>query len=186
MAQDNQDKTKSILAKIYDNDLPEIEPVDWTKYIWVGIVLLVALMVVIIWLSGQFKPRTSYVRAKHILIKFNPGDPADRQRALKTITDLRERILKGESFEKIAKKYSNDSATARRGGDLGYYGKNSFEPAFEAYVWSAPIGQLSDVIETKYGFHLIVVTDRYLTNVDRYELELDEKARKIDEQVLRE
>ncbi len=181
MSQDNKEKTEIILTKIYDEGLPEKEPVDWTKYIWGGIILLVVGMIVLIWASGQFKPRTSYVRAKHILIKFNPNDPADRQRALKTITELRERILKGEPFEKLAKEYSNDSITARRGGDLGYYGKNSFEPTFEAYVWSAPIGQLSDIIETKYGFHLVIVIDRYLTDVDRYELELDEKAKKFQE-----
>ncbi|MCX8064625.1 MAG: peptidylprolyl isomerase [Candidatus Hydrogenedentes bacterium] len=172
------DKSKSVLKHLYE-DLPsDKEPFDWTKYIWGGIILLIVVMLLFIWLSGQFKPRTSYVRAKHILIKFNPADPADRQRALKSITELREKILKGESFEKIAREYSNDSATARRGGDLGYYGRNSFDPAFEAYVWSAPIGQLSDVVETRYGFHLIIVVDRYLTEVDRYELELDEKARK--------
>lgn len=178
MVTNSSDKVDNLIKQIYEDVPPDKEPFDWTKYIWGSVVLLIILMVFLIWLSGQFKPRTSYVRAKHILIKFNPADPADRQRALKTITELRERILRGESFGKIAKEYSNDTATARRGGDLGYYGRNSFDPAFEAYVWSAPIGQLSDVIETKFGFHLVVVVDRHLTDVDRYELELDEKAKK--------
>lgn len=163
---------------MYKEDVPQEEPKDWTKYIWGGIILLVVVMIVFIWLAGQIKPKTSYVRAKHILIKFNPNDPADRQRALQLTTELKERIIKGESFEKLAREYSNDPASARRGGDLGYYERRSFEPNFEDYVWSAPIGQLSDIIETKYGFHLIIVTDRHLTDVDRYELELDEKARK--------
>ncbi|HOV31796.1 MAG TPA: peptidylprolyl isomerase [Candidatus Hydrogenedens sp.] len=163
---------------IYKEDKQSEEPHDWTKYIWGGIVGLFILMVIFIWLAGQVKPKTSYVRVKHILIKFNPNDAADRQRALQLATELKERIMQGESFEKLAKEYSNDPASARRGGDLGYYGKNEFEPNFEEYVWSAPIGQLSDIIETKYGFHLVIVTDRYLTDVDRYELELDEKARK--------
>lgn len=163
---------------IYKEEKSSEEPRDWTKYIWGGIVGLFILMVIFIWFAGQVKPKTSYVRVKHILIKFNPNDAADRQRALQLATDLKERIMQGESFDKLAKEYSNDPASARRGGDLGYYGKNSFEPNFEEYVWSAPIGQLSDIIETKYGFHLVIVTDRYLTDVDRYELELDEKARK--------
>ncbi len=165
----------------YKNNIPPEETKDWTKYIWVGIILLFVLMVIIIWMAGHTKPKTSYVRAKHILIKFASNDPADRQRALQFITELKQRIAQGESFEKLAKDYSNDPASARRGGDLGYYGRNSFEPNFESYVWSAPIGQLSDVIETKYGFHLIIVVDRHLTDVDRYEIELDEKARKIVE-----
>jgi len=163
---------------IYKEEKPAEEPRDWTKYIWGGVIFLFVLMVIFIWLAGQVKPKTSYVRVKHILIKFNPNDAADRQRAFQLATDLKEQIMQGESFEKLAKEYSNDPASARRGGDLGYYGKNSFEPSFEDYVWSAPIGQLSDIIETKYGFHLVIVTDRYLTDVDRYELELDEKARK--------
>jgi len=167
---------------IFHDDIPPEEPKDWTKYIWGGIIVLFVIMVIVTWMAGHVKPRTSYVRAKHIMIKFTPNDPADRQRALQFITELRQRILQGESFEKIAREYSNDTASARRGGDLGYYGKGSFEPNFESYVWSAPIGQLSDIVETKYGFHLIIVTDRYLTDVDRYELELDEKARKSVEE----
>ncbi len=171
-----------MVETIYKDDIPPEEPKDWTKYIWGGIIFLFIIMIALIWMAGHAKPKTSYVRAKHILIKFSPNDPADRQRALQFITELRERILKGESFEKLAKEYSNDPASARRGGDLGYYGRNSFEPNFESYVWSAPIGQLSDVIETKYGFHLIIVTDRHLTDVDRYEIELYQKARKMIEE----
>ncbi len=156
---------------------PAEEPKDYTKVIWLGIVVLVAIMVAGLWYIGRPNPNVSMVRAKHILVTFDAADPADRARALDLISDLRERILKGERFETLARRYSDDPVSRARGGDLNYYPKGTFAPEFEEYVWNAPIGQLSDVVETSFGFHLIVATDRHLTDADRYEMELDQRAR---------
>lgn len=155
------------------------EPVDRTKWIWVGIVLLCGIVVFIIWATSG-APTSSLVRAKHILIKFDTSDDADRSRALAEISDLRERIMAGESFDKLAKEFSNDSRSASRGGDLGYHTKGSFEEEFDAYVWSAPVGQLSDIIRTQYGFHLAVVTDRRLSKTDVYQEEFKRRVLEDD------
>ena len=53
---------------------------------------------------------------------------------------------------------------------------NSFEPEFEKYVWSAPLGQLSDIIQTSNGFHLVVVIDRHVSEADAYETEIEHRA----------
>ena len=160
----------------YEKDDLIEEPKDRTALVWVivGIVLIVA--VAALWWKSQPSGNVSQVRAKHILIKCNQADPNDRARAQERAIELRQRILAGESFAKLAKDYSDDPESAARGGDLGYYPKNSFEEAFEKYVWEAPLNQLSDVVKTAHGFHLIVVLDRHLSKADAYEQSLKEKA----------
>ena len=153
------------------------EPKDRTRLIWLIVVALFAAMIVALWLSGRTTPKRSMVHPKHILIGFDKNDPADRARALELITDLRERIVNGASFEAIAREYSDDDSTRGRGGDLGYQPKKHFLPAFEEVVWTIPVGELSPVFATKHGFHLVVVEDRYLSPGDQYEMELDERAR---------
>ncbi|HUW60734.1 MAG TPA: peptidylprolyl isomerase [Candidatus Bathyarchaeia archaeon] len=154
----------------------EQEPKDRTKWLWLGIIAVFAIAVAALWLISRSGPDVSRVHAKHILIKFNKSDPVDRARALQLVNDLRERIMKGESFKKLARDYSNDEFSSPRGGDLGYQRRGMFEPAFEAYVWSAPLDQLSEVIQTSYGFHLITVVDRHTSAAEAYEMELEKKA----------
>jgi len=152
------------------------EPKDRTKWMWLGVLALFAILVVVLLLTHRRERDATEVRAKHILIKFNANDAVDRARALELITDLRTRIGNGESFARLAKEFSNDGFSSPRGGDLGYYPKGDFEGEFERYVWIAPVGELSDVIQTSHGFHLVVVTDRRLSKADQYEMELERKA----------
>lgn len=158
------------------SDTPE-GPQDLTKWAWLGVIVLIAAMVVVLWLYGHRRPPVSRVNARHILIKCDKSDPVDRARAIEMISEVRRRILDGESFKKLAREYSDDETSRARGGDLGYHEKGMFESEFEAYVWSGQIGEVSDVIQTSYGFHIIEVLDRFLSEPDLYEMELDEKAR---------
>jgi len=152
-------------------------PKDRTKWTWLAVIVLIAAMVTVLWLFGHRRPPISRVNARHILIKCDNSDPVDRARAIEMISEVRRRILDGESFKKLAREYSDDETSRPRGGDLGYHEKGKFESEFEAYVWSAPIGELSDVTQTSYGFHIIEVIDRFLSEPDRYEMELDQKVR---------
>jgi parvulin-like peptidyl-prolyl isomerase len=153
------------------------EPKDWTRAIWIGIGVLFTAMLLIIGLAGRAKPPVSMVNARHILIKFAKEDPADRERALEQISEIRRRIEGGADFGDMARQYSEDPGSARRGGRLSEAPRGTFEETFENHVWNAPVGALSEIIETSYGFHLIVVTGRHLTENDKYELELEERAR---------
>jgi len=148
---------------------------------WLGIGALIVLALVALWAINRTEPDVSRVHAKHILIKFDKTDPVDRARALELVNGLRERIMNGESFSKLAKEYSNDEFSSARGGDLGYYRRGMFEPVFEEHVWSAPIGQLSDVVQSSYGFHLIIVVDRHISETDQYEIDLEKKAAEAEE-----
>ena len=162
----------------WEYEQENIQIKDRTKWWWLAFLALFIVMLGIIWAYGRMKPNESLVRAKHILISFNASDPADQARAGKDVRDLRERILKGESFSKLAAKYSNDPISATRGGDLGWVPRNTFVEAFERYVWSAPIGQLSDIIQTQFGYHLIIVEDRIISEVDRVKARQEEEWRK--------
>jgi len=72
---------------------------------------------------------------------------------------LRARILKGESFEMLASQYSKEPAAAQ-GGDIGFVERGVILPQVEQVAFSLPVGQVSDVIETDMGFHLIMVIDK--------------------------
>lgn len=152
------------------------EPKDRTLWIWLGIIALVAVALGVLWVLSHTGPDMSRVHAKHILIKFTASDPVDRARALELANDLRARIMKGESFKKLAKEFSNDEFSSPRGGDLGYQRRGVYEKAFEEYVWTAPVGQLSDIVQTGYGFHLITVVSRHISSTEQYEFELEQKA----------
>ena len=157
--------------------LADAEPKDRTRLLWMGVTVVLALMMGALWFSQKPKQNVSRVRAKHILVRYNANDPADRNRALQTLTDIRERVLKGEKFDKLAREYSEDTMSARRGGDLGWAERGTYSEAFDQYCWTADVGKLSDIISTEHGFHLVVVTDRYISDVEKYESELDKRMR---------
>ncbi len=149
---------------------------DRTKLVWAGIGVAILAMVVILAITARQVPMGTQVRARHILITYDRGDPTDRKRALDLITDLRKRIMNGESFKKLAKEYSEDPLSAARGGDLGFEPKGIFDDAFEQYVWNAPIGEVSDVVVSSHGFHLIRVEQRYLSEAEQYKIDLEQRA----------
>lgn len=152
------------------------EPKDRTKLLWLGISLLIVLMIGVMWASRGAGSALTRARVKHILVDFERADPSDRARALETVTRLRERLVDGESFGKLASEYSGDPISAARGGDLGWVDKGTLTKSVEDYVWSAPVGQLSDVVLSGFGFHLIVVTERQISDVDIYERGLMDRA----------
>lgn len=152
------------------------EPKDRTKWVWLGVVGVFVVMLAALWFFSGPDLRGSYVRATHILVKCNFSDPNDNARAFELITELRGRIAKGERFSRLAKDYSDDPYSAARGGDLGYSKKGDFDENFENFCWSAPIGELSDVIRTVYGYHLVKVLERNLSDADKYEQELRQRV----------
>lgn len=95
-------------------------------------------------------------RASHILIEF--GEDKD---AAKATTDaLLARVNSGEDFAEIAKSSSADTFSAENGGDLDWFGKNIMDPAFEEAAFAlANIGDVSQVVESDFGFHIIKLTD---------------------------
>ncbi|TGN41358.1 SurA N-terminal domain-containing protein [Marinobacter confluentis] len=91
-------------------------------------------------------------KASHILIE----DGSDAEATMETI---RERLDAGESFADLAKEYSIDTVSAEQGGDLGYAGRDVYDPAFEEAMFNLEEGEISEPVSTSFGVHLIQVTD---------------------------
>ena len=100
------------------------------------------------------------VRASHILIPFNQGDSAGKAEARKIVDAVLQERRSGEKFADLAKKYSKDEGSALKGGDLGWFAKNTMVPEFDKAVFNAATGSLLGPVETRYGFHIIKVTGK--------------------------
>jgi peptidyl-prolyl cis-trans isomerase D len=106
------------------------------------------------------------VKVSHILIK-TPVPGADGKvdekgvaEAQRRAEDLLKQIKGGGNFEELAKKYSEDPGSAKEGGSLGFIGRGRTVPEFEKAAFSLPKGQISDLVKSSYGFHIIRVDDK--------------------------
>jgi len=73
---------------------------------------------------------------------------------------LRDRILNGEKFEDVAAKYSEDTGSGQKGGDLGWFGHGQMVPTFDAAAFSLKVGDISQPITSTFGVHLIQVLEK--------------------------
>ena len=73
---------------------------------------------------------------------------------------MRKRILDGERFSTLALLYSEDPGSAKKGGELGFHGRGEFAPEFEAAAFNLRDGEISEVVETEFGFHIIQMIER--------------------------
>ncbi len=73
---------------------------------------------------------------------------------------FRQRIIDGESFRTLAILYSDDPGSARRGGELGFYSRGELHPEFEAVAFSLRPGEVSEIVETRSGYHIIELIER--------------------------
>jgi len=100
------------------------------------------------------------VKASHILIKFDANaKKKEKEDALKKIKDILAKVKKGEDFAKLAEKYSA-CPSGKKGGDLGFFKTGQMVKPFEKSAFSMKKGQTSDVVETKFGYHIIKTTDK--------------------------
>lgn len=105
------------------------------------------------------------VEASHILIKTtddNGNELSDKKKeeAKKKAEEILEKAKSGEEFSKLAKEYSEDTVSAENGGDLGFFGKGEMVEPFEEAAFSMKVGEISDLVESDYGYHIIKVTDK--------------------------
>lgn len=110
-----------------------------------------------------FERQQEEIRARHILISSSPNsEPADTLRAYNRCVELRARVLGGEDFTSVAKARdgSDDPSAHENGGDLGWFTAFQMVYPFEEAAYKTPVGELSDIIRTKYGFHFLQVVDR--------------------------
>jgi parvulin-like peptidyl-prolyl isomerase len=99
------------------------------------------------------------VRALHILVSPARSGAAADAEAKKRAEDLRRRVRAGEDFATLAEKYSDDDATRPHGGDLGYFGRGTMPVEIERTAYSLGVGEISDLVRTQEGYHVIKVLD---------------------------
>ena len=93
---------------------------------------------------------TTQIRASHILVK-------DEETAKQILAEVK---AHPEKFGDLAREKSTDTVTAQKGGDLGMFGQGRMVPDFERVAFSLKAGEISEVVKTQYGYHVILVTER--------------------------
>jgi len=126
------------------------------------------------------------VHVEHILL-FTRGKNTEAQVAevQKRAEDVLQELKKGGKFEDLAKKYSEDTQTKDKGGDLGWITKGQTVAAFEQAAFSTPKGSISGVVKTEYGFHILKILDKETAHTRPFEevkpeLMVNAKANKGD------
>ena len=96
-------------------------------------------------------------KASHILVEIN--DDRTKEEALARIEEAKAKLDGGSQFESLTESFSDDIATAANGGDLDFAGRGVYDPAFEEALFSLKeVNQVSDIVETEFGYHLIKLT----------------------------
>ena len=113
------------------------------------------------------------VRARHILLLFPPdATQAQRDSVRALAEDLRQRAVGGADFAALATEWSGDPGSAQRGGDLDYFPRGIMVAPFEEAAFSTPPGQVSDIVESQFGLHIIRVEDIRSPSLDEIREEL--------------
>jgi len=120
------------------------------------------------------------VRARHILFKVDPAASEDEKNQAKARAEaILKQVQAGEDFAKLAAAHSDDAESKAKGGDLGYFSPGKMVPEFEGAAFYTDPGEISDIVETKFGYHIIKVED----HIDARERSFEEMKDTIKEKL---
>jgi peptidyl-prolyl cis-trans isomerase C len=130
------------------------------------------------------KNQYEQVKARHILVAFK-GSPAAQEgkpelteeQAKAKAEDLHKQIAGGASFDELAKKESDDVGSGARGGDLGAFGRGQMVPEFEKAAFEAKPGDVTPVVRTQFGYHVIKVDEHSSTPFEQVKATLEKTER---------
>ena len=114
--------------------------------------------------STSAPPEAQRFGAKHIVVQYRGAKRSaenvtrSREEAMARAEEADKRAKAGEPFEELAKQYSDEPGAGARGGNLGRWHRGIMDPAFQAAVEALRVGEVSDVVETAFGFHVILRT----------------------------
>ncbi|HKV99578.1 MAG TPA: peptidyl-prolyl cis-trans isomerase [Vicinamibacterales bacterium] len=97
------------------------------------------------------------IRASHILFKTEGKDEAAVKKLAETVLA---KVKAGGDFAALAKQYSDDDMSKKNGGDLDYFGRGTMVKEFDEAAWALQPGQISDLVKSQFGFHIIKVVDK--------------------------
>ena len=107
----------------------------------------------------------SEIAARHLLVSYKnalrapPGIGRSKEEARARAAEAEKRAKAGEDFVALVKQYSDEPGAAERGGDLGKFDRTSMVPAFANAAFALKVGEVSSVVETQFGFHVILRTE---------------------------
>lgn len=109
------------------------------------------------------------VHVEHILFKTMGKTDAEAAEIKKKAEDVLKQAKAGANFEALAKKYSEDDGSKAKGGDLGWIVEGQTVPEFQNVAFSLPVGKISDLVKTQYGFHIIKVLGHQTAHTKSFE-----------------
>ncbi len=112
--------------------------------------------------------KEAQVRAQHILVTPKSQSPDDKLAALKKIRDIRDRVAAGSDFAEEAAAHSDCPSGKQAGGSLGWFSHGMMVKEFDEAAFALPVGGLSDIIETQFGFHVILKNDEQKESVPEF------------------
>jgi len=122
------------------------------------------------------------VRASHILIRVPPAADEQTKAAKRVQIEAARTLVKsGEPFADVARRVSEDPGTASRGGDLGYFSRGQMVPEFEEAAFSLKTNELSGIITTQFGYHILIVADHKPAEPRQFDDVKDEVERYLRE-----
>lgn len=122
------------------------------------------------------------VRASHILVMVDQkATDAEKAKAKEKITGIQKRVQAGEDFAGLAKQFS-DCKSSTSGGDLDFFQRGQMVGPFEDAAFKLNPGEVSDIVETQFGYHLIKVTDKKPAEAKSYDQVKDELAKYLKQQ----
>jgi foldase protein PrsA len=111
------------------------------------------------WTLEDLKPKVKFQLGKQKLQEKLANDESVQAQAKTKAEEVAAKVKAGEDFAELAKKHSQDSSAAS-GGDLGFFSKGQMVPEFEAAAFALQPGQVSDIIKSKFGYHIIKVAEK--------------------------
>ena len=121
------------------------------------------------------------VEISHILLQVTPGAES-KQQAREKIAGILERLRSGEDFAELARQYSEDPGSAAKGGELGFIQRGDFVKDFEEKAFALQPGQISDIVETQFGFHIIQMLERRGEKINVRHILIRTRPTKADEE----
>jgi len=124
------------------------------------------------------------IRARHILLKTDQSVAPEKKQARQAEAQaLLEKINKGADFYVLAQKYSQDEATAAAGGDLGFFSRGAMVGPFELAAFGLQPGEVSGVVETRFGYHIIKLEEKKPERLRPLEEVRDEILRELQQEM---
>lgn len=124
------------------------------------------------------------VKARHILLQTTGKSPADVAKIKQKAEDLLKQVKSGGDFAELAKKNSDDTTSAVKGGELGWVVRGQTVKNFETSAFSLKPGSISDLITTEYGFHIIQVQEKQDAHTQSFDEVKDQLATELKKQVV--